>query len=141
VTGIFLHFLAACDNFFAMTKPMALILYENLMPGSKLANRMQDLGYRVKSLSQPAQLPEMAESEKPMVVFADLVPHSAEVCAAITSMKQNPATQHIPVLAFSGQKNAKLLSQATAAGANLVASSAGLLDQLPHLLEQILLVE
>jgi PleD family two-component response regulator len=124
-----------------MTKPMALILYENLMPGSKLANRMQDLGYRVKSLSRPAQLPELAESEKPMVVFADLSPNATEVCAAITSMKQNPVTQHIPILAFSGQKNSKLLPEAAAAGANLVANSAGLLDQLPHLLEQILLVE
>jgi CheY-like chemotaxis protein len=124
-----------------MTKPLALILYENLMPGSKLANRMQDLGYRVVTLSNPTRLVEQAEREKPMVVLADLTSNPTGVCAAIGAMKSNPATAHIPILAFTGQKSQKSIAEATAAGARLVASNAALLDQLPHLLEQVLQVD
>jgi CheY-like chemotaxis protein len=136
-----LLFIGACRNFFGMTKPLALILYENLMPGSKVVNRMQDLGYRVQSVSDPTQLVVLAEKEMPMLVITDLAFRQAKVCEAIGALKSNPATAHIPVLAVSGTKNPKQVTEATAAGARLVASSAGLLDQLPQLLEQVLQVD
>ncbi|MBI3191157.1 MAG: response regulator, partial [Pedosphaera parvula] len=49
-----------------------------------------------------------------------------------------PATAHLPILAFSGQKDDKLQAAARAAGATLVASKEGILAQLPMLLEQVL---
>jgi PleD family two-component response regulator len=139
--GKLLLFPGGCRNFSSMTKPLALILYESLMPGSKVVNHMQDLGYRVQSLSNPAQLVELAQKEKPMLVIADLVPHHARICEAIGALKSNPSTEHIPVLAVAGPKSAKQVAEATAAGARLVANSTALLDQLPQLLEQLLQVE
>lgn len=128
-------------QFSAMTKPLALILYESLMPGSKVVTRMQDLGYRVKSLSNATQLVALAEKEKPMLVIADLASRHIQVCEAICALKSNAATEHIPVLAVTGPKSPKQVAEATSAGARLVASSSGLLDQLPQLLEQLLQVD
>jgi CheY-like chemotaxis protein len=139
--GKFLHFPGVCLNLSAMTKPLALILYENLLPGSKLVNRMQDLGYRVQTLTDPAVLAETAERQKPMLIITDLTSKQADVCGAIEAMKSRAVTGHVPVIAFTSQKNQKLLSEATKAGANLVASSTALLDQLPQLLEQVLEVD
>ena len=37
-----------------MTQPLALVLYEKLLPGSQLVNRLQDLNYRVQTIADPA---------------------------------------------------------------------------------------
>ena len=34
-----------------MTQPLALVLYEKLLPGSQLVNRLQDLNYRVQAIA------------------------------------------------------------------------------------------
>ena len=60
---------------------------------------MQDLGYRVLSLGGPALLPLDCEREKPLVVVAELWPVT-EASDAVAKLKANPATRHIPVLAF-----------------------------------------
>ena len=39
-----------------MTKPLALVFYERLMPGSQLVNGLQDLGYRVLAITEAALL-------------------------------------------------------------------------------------
>src|SRR5437868_5516884 len=91
-----------------MTRPLALFVYERLLPGGQLVNRLQDLGYRVQSLADPATLVEQAEREKPLLVMADLEPREVEVCAAIASLKQNNATCHIPVIAFAGASRTAL---------------------------------
>src|SRR5580698_6169919 len=95
-----LHFAVRCVTLIPMSKPLALVYYSNLMPGSQLAGRLQDLGYRVQSVSGAALLPAACESEMPLVVIAELAP-AADVCAAVAHMKANPATQHIPVLGFA----------------------------------------
>ena len=55
-----------------MTEPLALVLYEKLLPGSQLVNRLHDLRYRVQVIADADTLVECAEQEKPMVVLADL---------------------------------------------------------------------
>src|SRR5256885_16697925 len=84
-----------------MTQPLALFLYEKLLPGGQLINRLQDLGYRVHSISDPRTLLESAEREKPLLVLTDLEPHQQSVCDAISQLKTNSATAHIPVIAFT----------------------------------------
>jgi CheY-like chemotaxis protein len=123
-----------------MSKPLALVYYSNLMPGSQLAGRLQDLGYRVQSVSAPALLPDACETEMPLVVIAELAP-VAEACAAIARLRANPATQHIPVLGFARAHQAATQAQARQAGVTLLAADAGIAEQLPPLLEQILQVE
>ena len=64
-----------------MTQPLALVAYENLMPGSQLVNRLQDLGYRAHQVVEVAKLVEVAEREKPMLVVIDLFFSKADICA------------------------------------------------------------
>jgi CheY-like chemotaxis protein len=123
-----------------MSKPLALVYYSNLMPGSQLASRLLDLGYRVQSASSAAQLPQACEGEMPLVVIAELAP-LAEVCAAIARLRGNPATQHIPVLGFARVHDAATQAQARQAGVTLLAADSGIAEQLPFLLNQILQVE
>jgi CheY-like chemotaxis protein len=123
-----------------MSKPLALVYYSNLMPGSQLAGRLLDLGYRVQSVNDAALLPAACESEGPLVVIAELAP-VVEACAAIARVRANPATQHIPVLGFARARHAAAQKQAREAGVTLLAADAGIAEQLPQLLEQILQVE
>jgi|SRR5437667_12879094 len=124
-----------------MTTPLALVFYENLLPGSQLVNRLQDLGYRVQTISDVQTLALQALQEKPLLVVTDLVSANADVCAMIRRLKRNPETRHIPVIAFTDLKNEELQTAATAAGATMVAGNDAILDQLPELLDQALQVE
>ncbi len=123
-----------------MSKPLALVYYSNLMPGSQLAGRLQDLGYRVQSVGSAALLPDACESGMPLVVIAELAP-AFDACGAIARLKANPATQHIPVLGFSRAHDAAAQARAREAGVTLMAADAGIAEQLPQLLERILQVE
>src|SRR5881227_2078895 len=88
-----------------MIQPLALVLYEKLLPGSQLVNRLQDLKYRVQTLSDPAQLTSTAIEAKPMLVFVDLEPTGKDILGAIKQLKSEPQTSHIPVVGFMLQSN------------------------------------
>jgi len=121
-----------------MTKPLALIHYERLMPGSQLANRLQDLGYRVQTVIEANQIVETARREKPMIAIFDLLAQKSNICSIIEEMKADQETEHLPVIGFAGAKDLKLHTEATRCGAKLVALDDALLPQLPHLLEHAL---
>ncbi|MDB6055304.1 MAG: hypothetical protein JWN25_2827 [Verrucomicrobiales bacterium] len=121
-----------------MLKPLALVFYENLFPGSKLVNRLQDLGYRVSVVQAADQLLPTAKTDKAMFVVVDLSSQSARVIQAIGDMRNDQDTSHIPVLAFSGKTSKHLQPEATKAGVSLIADESGILEQLPQLLEHIL---
>jgi CheY-like chemotaxis protein len=124
-----------------MTQPLALVLYEKLLPGSKLVNRLQDLGYRVLTVPAVDSLVACAEQEKPMLVLADLVATRAKVPEAIARLRQHPATNHVPVIAFADEKDASLQQAARDAGANLVVNEVAILTHLEQFLEQALLLD
>jgi CheY-like chemotaxis protein len=124
-----------------MTKPLALVLYEKLLPGSQLVNRLQDINYRVQAIADADRLVECAEQAKPMLVLADLESTKSNVCAAIARLRQSAATKHLPVIAFSGERAAELQAAARAAGATLVVTDAAILTHLPQFLDQALQVE
>ncbi len=124
-----------------MTKPLALIFYEELLPGSQLVNRLQDLGYRVKTVTNASKLLSAAEEQKPMVILADLKSDSSDIALIIDEIRSSPKTSHLPILAFTGKKDRKLQEKATKAGASLVAFEDAILQQLPQLLEQVLQVD
>ena len=86
-----------------MTQPLALVLYEKLLPGSQIVNRLQDLNYRVQAIAEASRLVECAEQAKPMLVLADLESTRNNVCAVLARLKQNAATRHLPVIAFSAR--------------------------------------
>ena len=124
-----------------MTQPLALLCYERLLPGSQLANRLRDLDYRVQMADSINRLVVQAEEEHPLVVLIDLATRDAEICAVIRELRANPTTNHIPVLAFSGQENRQIQDSARLAGATLIADDQAILQQLPQLLNKVLEVD
>ena len=84
-----------------MKQPLALLLYEKLLPGGQLVHRLEDLGYRVQPVPAPDDLVNVAERDKPMLVFVDLEPRFEKICEAISGLRQNSSTAHIPVVAFA----------------------------------------
>lgn len=122
-------------------KPLALVFYERLLPGSQLVNRLQDLGYRVQTLTEASLLIDTARREKPLVAIVDLVTDRANVCSILKDMRENTETSHIPVIGFAGQKDTRAHAEAARCGVTLVALDDALLPQLPHLLEHALQVD
>ncbi|WP_150107320.1 response regulator [Pedosphaera parvula] len=124
-----------------MTQPLALVLYEKLLPGTQLVNRLHDSGYRVVTVPGVEALVSSAEKERPMLVFADLVSSRAKVSEAIAKLKQNPTTTHLPVVAFVDEKDVASQNEARSAGANLVVNESALLPHLQHFLDQALHID
>ena len=125
----------------AVTKPLAIVFYEKLLPGSQVVNRLTDLGYRVTATQVASDIPRLARQERPMVVVADLSLRSGDFVPVIRSLKADAETEHVPVLGFCDPKNQKLVDAAIQAGAKLVAAEKGLPEQLPQLLDHVLAVE
>jgi PleD family two-component response regulator len=124
-----------------MTQPLALVLYENLLPGSQLVNRLQDLNYRVQSVSDTRLLVECCEQTKPMLVLADLSARHPDVCDAVARLKRNASTKHMPVIAFGDETDPELQKAALAAGVTLIVSESALLNHLPECLDQALSID
>jgi CheY-like chemotaxis protein len=125
----------------AVTQPIALVLYKRLLPGSQVVGRLQDLNYRVETLNDPDLLVQRAEATKPILVLADLKPDPDALREAISKLKKNPATTHLPVLVFGSETKAPAEEAVAQAGASLVVSDSAILGYLPQLLEQVLSVD
>jgi len=121
-------------------QPLALVFYEKLLPGSQLVNRLQDLSYRVQTVHDPALLLAAVRREMPMLLLADLAAR-ADLTRVIAELKADPATAHIPVIAFAEEKALTHLAAAQQAGAALAVSETALMSYLPQLLNQALHIE
>jgi CheY-like chemotaxis protein len=121
-----------------MTQPLALLVYEGILPGSQLINHLRELGYRVVSANPPAAVVPLAIQERPMVILLDLVCKSMDITGQITALKAEPTTAHIPIIAFAPADRADLQAAAKSAGCTLVAVSDGILEQLSALLSQVI---
>lgn len=123
-----------------MIQPLALVLYEKILPGTQVVSRLQDLRYRVKTLNDPEQLLATAAKEKPMLVLADLQPRPERVSRAVAQLKADSATQHLPVVIFAPDASMSKDSPKIP-GAALVVSETAILNHLPQILEQALQLE
>jgi CheY-like chemotaxis protein len=121
-----------------MTQPLALLLYEKLLPGSQLANRLRDTGWRVEIISAGADLVAAATALTPLLVFADLLATRGSVTEAIAALRADAATAHIPVIAFTAENEQAVLDAAIESGATLVASDTALLQHLEQFVDQAL---
>jgi CheY-like chemotaxis protein len=121
-----------------MTQPLALVFYERLLPGTQLVNRLQDLNYRVQTVADARDLAATAQECHPMLVLVDLQAPRGNILDAITRLKTNPATAHLPVVAFTGGDAAEAQAAARQAGVSLAVQDQALLNHLPQWLEQAL---
>ena len=119
-----------------MTQPLALLLYEKLLPGTQLANRLQDLGWRVQTIHDADGLTRAAEEHKPVLILADLAGGRSPVVEALPELRRNKNTEHVPVIAFSSDES--LHEPAARAGATLVVGDAAILQHLNQFIDQAL---
>jgi len=130
-------FFAATRHAGEVMQPLALVIYERLMPGSQLVNRLQDLNYRVLVLNEVTGLAATVQRESPLLLVLDLtVP--GDVCGALATLRSTPATAHLPVIGFAPENARDLLPAAQAAGANMAVTEIALLNHLAQLLDQAL---
>lgn len=111
------------------------------MPGSQLVNRLQDAGYRVQTVADARELPATAEKSGALVAFVDLVSRKTEVAQAIATLRRQAPTEHLPVIAFSGERETQLQEAARQAGATVVVNDSALMMHLQPLLDQALAME
>ncbi|HAB16317.1 MAG TPA: hypothetical protein PLX89_12880 [Verrucomicrobiota bacterium] len=124
-----------------MTKPLAIVFHETLLPGSQIANRLADSGWRVLTVNVAANVPDLVRREKPMLLIAELALRHGDFCGVIRLLKRDPDVAHVPVIGFTELRNQKLRDEGVAAGAKLVAANSAILDQLPQLIDHALAVE
>lgn len=124
-----------------MTKPLAIVFHETLLPGSQIANRLTDLGWRVITVNIAASVLELVRREKPMLLVAELGLRHGDFCGVIQELKRDPEIAHIPVMGYTGLRQQTLRNDAIAAGARLVTADTAILEQLPQLLDHALAVE
>lgn len=124
-----------------VTLPLALVFYEDLIPGSQLINRLQDSQYRVQAVSTLDELTASAASTGPMLIFADLICRKGDVCAVIRKLRGDPATAHIPIIGFADDAEAGLQAAGRQAGATLVVADSVILTHLTQFIERALQVE
>lgn len=122
------------------TQPLAILYYAALIPGSQLANQLQDFGYRVNAAVDAATLYETCQQLKPLVVVAEIAPGSPAL-ESVAKLRKDPATQHIPVLGYSASQDPAHLNNARVSGVTLMAGTAAISEHLARLLEQVLTVE
>ncbi len=99
-----------------MTKPLAIIHYERLMPGSQLTHRLTDLGYRVQTVPEAPDLLETARRDKPMIIIVDLAVKKANMCEVIQGLRSETETEHVPIIGFAPAKDQKLHAEAMRCG-------------------------
>lgn len=124
-----------------MTEPLALVAYERMMPGSQLLVKLRDLGYRTEHVRSLRELPGAAVQNKPLIVLVDLLWRAEDSLDAIALLANDPATEHLPIVAYADMKDESLLERALQRGAALVVGDEGILAQLPRLLDQALEVD
>lgn len=124
-----------------VTRPLAIVFFEKLLPGSRLSGRLSDLGWRVLEAKKAGDLPGLVRSERPLVVVAELALRSGDLCPIVTEVRRDPETRHVPILGYCPSDAEELTAAARQAGVDLVAAESGVLDQLPQLLDHVLAVE
>lgn len=123
-----------------MTEPLALVSYQNLIPGSQLPTRLRDSGYRVEIVSDRALLGLRIREQRPLVLLLEITSAEDPGLETLRHLKQDPTCSHLPVLAFCGNE-AELGQRVMEAGADLCARSGLLIAQLPALLQRVLELE
>jgi CheY-like chemotaxis protein len=120
-----------------VTKPLALMAHERVLPGGQLVNRLQDMGYRVTT-THLAGLTEVCHAEKPLLVIVDLMPRESDAVSVVERLKSNPETNHLPVIAYAPEKESGLIDSARKAGATLVVTDTAITTHLDRFLQQAL---
>jgi CheY-like chemotaxis protein len=119
----------------APTKPVGILLSDDLMFSSRITGTARDLGLVVQSVSSVDALVSLAERENPTCVIIDLSNRSLAVDRLINNLRESckPAPR---VVAYGSHVDAKSLHAAREAGCDLVLPRSKFVEELPRSLAQ-----
>jgi len=121
-----------------VNEPLALLLCARGLIATQLAQRLEGLRYRLVAISNPAELASVSESQRPMVVLADVDGLPEPVLSAVEQLRQLSSTAHVPVIAFARETDDALQAVLVAKGATVVVNESAVLSHLPQLLDRAL---
>ncbi|MCX7825122.1 MAG: hypothetical protein N2689_06150 [Verrucomicrobiae bacterium] len=119
-------------------EPLAILVTDNVLLISRAVDSLCQLNYRVIEQRDPAALVATAREQRPLFTLVDLRLKRGDPCAAITELKNDPATKHVLVLAFGDDAKPAALDFARHAGADMVTSADAVVHYLPQLIDQLL---
>lgn len=96
--------------------PKLLLVEDNEMNRDMLSRRLERRGFQVIMALDGAEGVSMAESEKPDLILMDMSLPVLSGWDATRSIKSNPQTQNIPVIALTAHAMASDKERALAAG-------------------------
>lgn len=123
------------------SQPVSMVIHDRLMPGSAIANRLVDRGWRVHTCSGKDVLLEQLRRHKPMLVVVQLDLRGGDTCQLIQDLRADVELAHMAVLAYGPLANTRLRDAAITAGAQVVAAESSILEQLPSLIDAALAVD
>jgi len=121
-----------------VTEPLALLLCSRGLIATQLGERLEALRYRMATIANPAELILAAAREHAMVVLADMEGRDEAVIAAVTNLRGNQGTEHIPVIGFKRELDDATQTDLSGRGFAVVVNDQAILSHLPLLLERAL---
>jgi len=115
-----------------------MLLCERGVISAQVAQRLEGIRYRLVVINKPAELVAAAAAQQAMIVLVDVEGLAAPAVPAIEQLRTNPATAHIPVIAFAKETDDTLQAALVAKGATLVVNEAAVLSHLSQLLDRAL---
>lgn len=121
-----------------MTEPLALLLSSRGLIATQLAERLEVLNYRMATIANPAELVTIASKEQAMVILADMEGREEAVIAAVTNLRGNQGTEHIPVIGFKKELDEASQTELSGRGFAVAVNDQAVLSHLSLLLERAL---
>ena len=117
-----------------MAARLVLALVPDLMFATQIEQVLERLGYAAAFAPDATALLARARADQPTLVLLDLAARGTDVPAAVRSLKADPTTRALPVIAFGPHLDEPVRAAARAAGANAVVANSKLAFDLPGLL-------
>ena len=112
-----------------------LVVVEDLIFLSKISGTARLVGVAVESVDLRSLEQRVAESP-PRAVILDLNHRSGSAVDALRTLKSNPATSGVPVVAFLSHVQTDLAAAARAAGCDVLMARSAFTRELPQLLKK-----
>lgn len=121
-----------------MVRPIAIVVYKRVLPGSQLVQALEKLSYSVKVAPDPEVLPAWVKEHPPLVVMADL--ECRGIYDAVEQLSADAETKHVPIVGFAPDVRPDLQNRAQKAGVALTIPDAVIDKHLKQFLDQALRV-
>lgn len=116
---------------------LLIVLSDDLLFPSRIRESLRALPYRLRIVAADSALPAALADELPSGFIVNLTARRYDPAAVIESLKAQPRTAALPILAFAGHVESEKHEAARRAGADLVAANSSVSLHLPALLNRL----